>query len=76
MSTAVRATAKFRGILCRFCGKVIALPGSMLDKEKGFVESEVDSLYQLRSRVFPLRCKRCGTEGVYGFNDVADFPET
>jgi hypothetical protein len=47
----------------------------MVEKEAAFRHSESADRNNLRSRVFPLRCRRCGAEGVYVFTDVRDFSE-
>jgi ribosomal protein S27E len=75
MPAASPTVAKFRGVLCRFCGKAIRLTGSTAEKEAAFNQDESKERHNLRSRVFPLRCKRCGTEGVYVFTEVSTMVE-
>jgi hypothetical protein len=73
MPTASPTVAKFRGVLCRFCGKSVRLPGSMAERDAAFRQAESAERNNLRSRVFPLRCRRCAAERVYVFTDVRDF---
>jgi hypothetical protein len=75
MPTAAPALTKFRGVLCRFCGNAIRLTSSMAEKENAFKQYNLTESHNLRSRVFPLRCKTCGTEGVYVFTEVRTITE-
>jgi hypothetical protein len=52
--------AKFRGVLCRYCNRAIALTASIVMRE-------------WCARVFPLRCKACEEEAIYNLNQVTDF---
>jgi len=70
------AIERFRGVLCRHCGKPVRVPGIVLRKDsesQGHSNNEVgDSHFQLISRVFVLRCRSCQKEGIYAMNQITD----
>jgi hypothetical protein len=76
MQGTAAAYAKFRGVLCRYCGKASPLPASIVARENIIKQREPNPIQQWGSRVFPLRCKRCGGEAVYMLSQVSDFPES
>jgi len=64
--------ARFRGVLCSHCGKPVRLPEIILGKEKILRESELNSILELSSRVFVLRCRACVREAMYGMNQIVE----
>jgi hypothetical protein len=72
------SSQRFRGVLCRHCGKPVRIPKIVLrkDYENHGQHSADDSHFQLISRVFVLRCRSCEREAIYAIDQIVDctFP--
>jgi len=62
----------FRGVSCRRCGEPIRLSASLLTREAAL---KAEPSHNLRSKVFPARCRRCHAEAIFTLGQIADFPE-
>jgi hypothetical protein len=73
MSAAATAQ-RFRGVLCRHCGKPVRIPAIVLRKDsehQGHPDAN-DAQFHLISRVFVLRCRSCERESIYAINQIVD----
>ena len=72
--SAEAATQKFRGVLCRRCGKPVRLPSLVMKHDSVCKEPHEsnDRTYHLISRVFVLRCRSCEKESIYAINQIVD----
>jgi hypothetical protein len=68
------ASQRFRGVLCRHCGKPVRIPGIVLrkDSENHGPHDANDTHFQLISRVFVLRCRSCEKESIYAIDQIVD----
>jgi hypothetical protein len=66
---------KFRGISCRYCGRPIRLPASILKREHSFKQNEPNPTQEWRSKVFPHRCNKCRVEAIYSLDEIVDFED-
>jgi hypothetical protein len=73
MSAAATAQ-RFRGVLCRHCGKPVRIPAIVLrkDSENRGIQDADDAQFHLISRVFVLRCRSCERESIYAINQIVD----
>jgi hypothetical protein len=72
--SAVATSPRFRGVLCRHCGKPVRIPGIVLRKDsecQGHHDPN-DEHFHLISRVFVLRCRSCEREAIYAINQIVD----
>jgi len=69
---------RFRGVLCRHCGKAVRVPGIVLrkDSECQGQHDASDSHFHLISKVFVVRCRSCEREGIYAINQILDCTAT
>jgi DNA-directed RNA polymerase subunit RPC12/RpoP len=65
--------SKQRGVHCRHCGGKISVPNSIIARESAFKDEHPNDTQKFGSKVFSLRCKRCGGETVYPLNQIADI---
>jgi hypothetical protein len=70
---AVQLHAPLRGVVCEFCGKPIPLSASFI-KRKVSIKAE-STLRELAARLFRVRCRDCGFEGIYSFSQFVDFQD-
>jgi hypothetical protein len=73
---AVAKAAHFRGVLCRYCGKPVRVPATVLrkDSESHSKHEGSESYLHLVSRVFVLRCRSCERESIYSMSQIVDCP--
>jgi hypothetical protein len=64
--------ANFRGVSCRYCGKPIRLSESFIKRATAIKQDEPEN--ELRSRVFPARCRQCHWEAIYALGQIVEFP--
>lgn len=67
--------SRLRGVYCRFCGKPVRLSDSLLKRETAIKQKEQSPNEELRSRVFPARCRSCHEEAMYTLSQMLDLPD-
>jgi hypothetical protein len=72
--SALATAQRFRGVLCRHCGKPVRIPGIVLRKDSEIqgLQDTNDTQFHLISRVFVLRCRSCERESIYAINQIVD----
>jgi hypothetical protein len=68
------SSQRFRGVLCRHCGKPVRIPDIVLRKDtenRGHHDAD-DTQFHLVSRVFVLRCRSCERESIYAIDQIVD----
>ncbi len=68
------SSQRFRGVLCRYCGKPVRVPKIVLRKDSenhGHHDAD-DTQFHLISRVFVLRCRSCERESIYAIDQIVD----
>jgi hypothetical protein len=72
------SSERFRGVLCRHCGKPVRIPNIVQrkDSESHGQHTSQDEHFQLISRVFVLRCRSCERESIYAIDQIVDCSYT
>jgi hypothetical protein len=73
---AVAKAAHFRGVLCRYCGKPVRVPATVLRKDSAshMKHEGNEAQFHLVSKVFVLRCRSCERESIYAMSEIVDCP--
>jgi hypothetical protein len=68
------SSERFRGVLCRHCGKPVRVPQIVLRKDSvNHGQTASDDIHlELISRVFVLRCRSCERESIYAIDQIVD----
>ena len=62
----------FRGVVCLHCSRPIRVPHSVAIRAIAMKNQNPDSVEDLGSRVFTLRCRHCRREALYVSTEIVD----